>query len=395
MRLRLLFAGVVLPLLLWASLPLTSSGQTPKGNSATLQSKINSKRAELNAKLGKERVLSSDVAGFSERIHKLQSRISKLQKRQGDLQADLDDKRSELEAIQVDLRSERRRLAHLRQKLAKGRELLSQRMVKMYQAQPPDLVTVVLDSDGFADLLERGEFLKRVHDQDQRIITLVTTRKAEATETAARLDKLELRQQRVTARVLTRRNEVASVKGDLVSSQDNFRQARRAKQRILGKVRDDRHEVQEDLASLERANAKVTGQLQGALPTQPVKGGNGPWIWPVTGPITGNFGEQRPGHIHAGIDIAVPVGTPIRAVANGRVVLMGPTGGYGNYTCVQHTGSLASCYAHQRNFATSVGATVSKGQVIGYVGMTGHTFGPHLHFEARVSGTPVSPFNYL
>src|SRR5206468_3884519 len=115
-------------------------------------------------------------------------------------------------------------------------------------------------------------------------------------------------------------------------------------------------------------------------------------------PITGAFGEQRPGYIHAGIDIAVPVGTPIRAVANGKVVLLQGTaasGGYGNYTCLQHTATLTSCYAHQASFAVRMGQTVAQHQVIGYVGMTGHTFGPHLHFEARISGVPVQPLNYL
>ncbi len=397
MRLRRLLAGVALPLLVWAFLPLVSSGHAPTGNSATLQGKIESKRAELNAKLGKESVLSSDVAGFSDKINKLEPRIGKLRKRQSDLQADLDGKQSELEAIQADLRKERRRLVNLRERLVEGRTLLAQRLVALYQAQPPGLVTVVLDSEGFADLLERGEFLQRIHSQDQRIITNVTTAKADATVTAARLDKLELRQQRVTALVLTRRNEVASVKGDLLASQNGFRDARRGKDRLLSSVRDDRKETEADLAQLEKASAKVTGQLQGNAPIQPIKGGDGPWIWPVTGPITSTFGP-RWGRLHAGIDIAAPGGTPIRAVANGRVVLLQSTaqsGGYGNYTCVQHTGSLASCYAHQIRFGTSNGATVSKGQVIGYVGNTGNSFGDHLHFEARVNGTPVNPFNYL
>jgi murein DD-endopeptidase MepM/ murein hydrolase activator NlpD len=99
--------------------------------------------------------------------------------------------------------------------------------------------------------------------------------------------------------------------------------------------------------------------------------------------------------MHAGLDIAAPEGTPIRAADSGKVVLMAWTGGYGNYTCIQHTSSLASCYAHQSRYGTSVGANVSKGQVIGYVGNTGHSFGAHLHFEARVGGSPVNPMNYL
>ena len=396
MRLRFLLAGVVLPLVLWSSLPLVSSG-APSGSSASIQSKINKKQAELNAKLGKEKVLSTTVSNYSRRINKLESKIKVLRAKQDTIQSDLEAKRKELGEIQSNLRSERKRLARLRTRLALGRETLEKRLVELYQTEQPDLVTVVLDSKGFADLLERGEFLKRIEAQDKRVIRDVTNAKAQTEKTAAELDKLESRQQKITARVLIRRNEVDSVRTDLVKAQDPLRDARAAKNKVLSGVKEDRKHIQEDLDKLQKANAQATGNLAG-LPAQAVKGGNGPWDWPVNGPITGNFGEQRPGHIHAGIDIAVPVGTPIRAVANGKVVLLqgtGASGGYGNYTCLGHTGTLTSCYAHQRNFAVSSGQTVKKNQVIGYVGMTGHTFGPHLHFEARVNGTPVSPFNYL
>jgi murein DD-endopeptidase MepM/ murein hydrolase activator NlpD len=76
-------------------------------------------------------------------------------------------------------------------------------------------------------------------------------------------------------------------------------------------------------------------------------------------------------------------------------VLAGWTGGYGNYTCIDHGGGLATCYAHQSAYAVSTGAHVSQGQVIGYVGSTGHSFGPHLHFEVRINGVPVDPLGYL
>jgi murein DD-endopeptidase MepM/ murein hydrolase activator NlpD len=104
---------------------------------------------------------------------------------------------------------------------------------------------------------------------------------------------------------------------------------------------------------------------------------------------------MRWGRLHAGVDIAVPAGTPIRAADSGRVVLLGWTGGYGNYTCISHGGSLSTCYAHQSRYATSMGASVGKGQVIGYVGCTGHCFGDHVHFETRVNGSPVDPMGYL
>ncbi len=117
-------------------------------------------------------------------------------------------------------------------------------------------------------------------------------------------------------------------------------------------------------------------------------------IWPVNGQFTSPFG-MRWGRLHAGIDIAAPTGTPIRAADSGKVVLLGFTGGYGNYTCIAHSASLSSCYGHQSGYSTSNGASVSKGQTIGFVGNTGNSTGPHLHFEVRVNGNPVDPMGYL
>ena len=104
---------------------------------------------------------------------------------------------------------------------------------------------------------------------------------------------------------------------------------------------------------------------------------------------------MRWGRLHAGVDIAVPTGTPIRAAASGTVAIAGWIGGYGNYTCIQHGGGIATCYGHQSSIGVSVGQHVSQGQVIGAVGCTGHCFGPHVHFEVRVNGTPVDPMGYL
>jgi murein DD-endopeptidase MepM/ murein hydrolase activator NlpD len=104
---------------------------------------------------------------------------------------------------------------------------------------------------------------------------------------------------------------------------------------------------------------------------------------------------MRWGRLHAGIDIAVPSGTPIHAAAAGTVVIAGWEGGYGNYTCIDHGGGLATCYGHQESFAVGVGSHVAQGQVIGYSDCTGHCFGPHVHFEVRINGTPVDPLGYL
>jgi murein DD-endopeptidase MepM/ murein hydrolase activator NlpD len=120
--------------------------------------------------------------------------------------------------------------------------------------------------------------------------------------------------------------------------------------------------------------------------------------WPLHGKVTGTFGELRAGHAHEGIDIPMPVGTPIRAAASGRVIVRGLQEGYGKYTCVAHR-TISTCYAHQSRFGTKLGARVRRGEVIGYVGSTGDTTAYHLHFEVRRGtrpwGTPVDPEKFL
>jgi peptidoglycan DL-endopeptidase CwlO len=396
LRLGLLIVVAMLPLVLWGALPMLSSGSSP----AQLSSKIGDKRKQIAKKKGRERVLSSTVATYSKRIGSLQADITVLQRRQISIQADLDAKRSELDRIQENLRQERLRLARLKARLAEARIALSTRLVELYKADKPDAITVVLDSHGFADLLERTEFMQRVSDQDGRIIKLVRTARVDANRTADRLDGLEKRETKVAAVIQSRRDEVAAVKGRLVDRRQDFAVVRDSKAAALASTRTSRQHLEGDLAALVRENAAVQAKLRAATPgvgggpAGPIRPGSGALIWPVNGPIVSPFG-MRWGRLHAGVDIAVPAGTPIRAADSGRVVLLGWTGGYGNYTCIQHGGALSTCYAHQSRYGTSMGANVSKGDVIGYVGCTGHCFGDHLHFETRINGTPVNPMGYL
>src|SRR5215207_8011045 len=398
-RIGLLVAVAVLPLALWAALPMLAGG-SPRSRAASINSKIDQKRKQIDAKKGRERVLSTTITRYSKRINSLQGDITVLQRKQIAIQGDLDAKRAELARIQEELRQERIRLARLRARLAEARVALADRLVQLYKADKPDVVTVVLEADGFADLLERTEFMQRVSDQDARIIDRVRTARADAKRTEARLDKLEERQTKVAAAIEARRDAVARVKGQLVDRRDSFARVRSAKSTALASTRQDRQHLEGDLAVLEKENAKIQAQLAGAPngtapgAAGPIKPGSGGMIWPVNGPVVSPFG-MRWGRLHAGVDIAVPAGTPIRAAKSGTVILAAPTSGYGNYTCIDHGGGLSSCYAHQSSYAVGVGDSVDQGQVIGYSGCTGSCFGDHLHFEIRVDGAAVDPLGYL
>ena len=390
-RLSLLLAVAALPLALWAALPLISTGQSPE----SLQRQIERKRDQIEWRKGRERVLTSEISAFTRRISGLQADITTLQTRQVSLESDLAAKRAELARIQEDLRRERLHLARLKRRLAEARVELANRLVELYKQDAPDVVTVVLEADGFADLLERTEFMQRTSAQDARIISRVRAAKAESIATAERLDRLERRAEEVARAIEAEVVQVAAVKGELVERRDSYAAARAGKSELLAGTRADRHALEEHVESLEREQAAVLARLQGTSAVAgPVRQGSGGLIWPANGSISSPFG-MRWGRLHAGVDIPLPEGTPLRAAASGSVAIAGWVGGYGNYTCIQHSGALSTCYGHQSSIGVSVGQSVSQGQVIGNSGNTGNSTGPHLHFEVRINGSPVDPLGYL
>jgi murein DD-endopeptidase MepM/ murein hydrolase activator NlpD len=383
---------VLMPLALAAYFALPLPGQS----SPPLSQRIEKKRAAIAKVTRREGVLTTTIQRFSTRIESLQGEIGATRQRLGRAQDSLDRQQAELLEVRNRLEEARDRLERLRRELATAREVLAARLVEIYKADAPDALTVVLEADGFGDLLERAEFLDRISEQDREITDRVRRLRDRAHDQAVELADLEEREQLAAEELLRQRNVIAQAEAKLLSSRDELAAARADRRAVLSQVRETRSALEGDLRALEAEQARVQAALQGAQqgPAGPIKQGSGALIWPVNGPVVSPFG-MRWGRLHAGVDIAVPAGTAIRAADSGRVVLMGWVGGYGNYTCIQHTGSLSTCYAHQSSFSTSNGASVSQGQVIGSVGCTGHCFGDHLHFEARVNGSPVDPMGYL
>jgi murein DD-endopeptidase MepM/ murein hydrolase activator NlpD len=127
--------------------------------------------------------------------------------------------------------------------------------------------------------------------------------------------------------------------------------------------------------------------------TTPAAGPAGTWIRPITGPITSHYGP-RWGRLHAGLDVAAPIGTPVYAASNGTVLAAGPASGYGRRVKLAHPGGVTTVYGHNSREAVTVGQAVQTGQLIAYSGNEGRSTGPHLHFEVRPNDRPVDPISF-
>jgi murein DD-endopeptidase MepM/ murein hydrolase activator NlpD len=201
--------------------------------------------------------------------------------------------------------------------------------------------------------------------------------------------------------IAARTAEQRSVRDRLVANRDQLASARSLKREALGAVREDRASFIREADALQAQSASLAAQIRSAqaaatpstAPADSSPSASG-FIWPVSGPVTSGYG-YRWGRLHEGIDIAVPSGTAVHASASGTVIVAGWVGGYGNLVVVDHGGGIATAYGHNTSVAVGVGQAVAQGQVIAYSGSTGHSTGPHVHFEVRINGGAVDPLGYL
>jgi peptidoglycan DL-endopeptidase CwlO len=346
----------------------------------SLQERLSETEAKLSEVDQRAGVLTTDISNASQEISTLQTQVADLRNREAVLQEQLERKQAELLEAQT-------RLEELRDRLKRAIALLEKRLIAIYKAGEPDLLGVVLDAEGFDDLLERTEYVQRLEDQDSSIVGRVRELRNEMTETVTRVKEAR-------DSIAERKQELESTRAQLERRSAELAAARERQQAALSGVRSQQKELEGDLSDISAQIEKQLGAFGGeTLPAGPIRGGQSGFIWPVNGPVTSGFG-WRWGRMHEGIDIGVPSGTPIRAAKSGTIVLASAYGGYGNYTCISHGGGLSTCYAHQSRFARTSGS-ISRGSVLGYVGCTGHCFGDHLHFEVRINGSAVDPLGYL
>jgi murein DD-endopeptidase MepM/ murein hydrolase activator NlpD len=142
------------------------------------------------------------------------------------------------------------------------------------------------------------------------------------------------------------------------------------------------------------------GMVRNVTTADWVRANAAPNLWPVEGPITGSFGERidpfnGEGAFHSGVDISSSYGQPVIAPADGVVDFADFMGGYGRAIVLNHGHGITTRYGHLANFAVAAGQRVQRGEIIGYVGLSGRSTGPHLHYEVRINDTPVNPYKYL
>jgi murein DD-endopeptidase MepM/ murein hydrolase activator NlpD len=387
--------ALALLLLLAAATPALADDVTKKHQ---VDSRISSLQGRLATQRQRERALRHEVAGYTERIRALEAQVGDVSLKLSTLEADLSLHQRRLDALNELFGVQSSKLTFLRAEYSHSVEVLERRIVDIYQSDDPSPLDVFLGANSVQEALDKVQYLDEIGAQDRRVSAQVAYAKAQVTAARAKTKAIRGTVLGETAVIRARTEQAQSVRDELVGARDDLSSTRQQKQTDLSQLTEAERAEAGEIDALQAVSAQLGAAIRAAQarstssPTQtPSSAG---LIWPVQGPVTSPFG-WRWGRMHEGIDIGVGYGTPIHAAAAGTVIYCGWESGYGNLVVVDHGGGVATAYGHQSSIAAACGQQVAQGQVIGYVGCTGHCFGPHLHFEVRVNGNPVDPLGYL
>jgi murein DD-endopeptidase MepM/ murein hydrolase activator NlpD len=356
--------------------------------------RLQSLQAKIAAAQSEEARLQSDIGTIETRIRSLEQQVGGVSTRLDALEHDLALQQEKLNRIRRLYRFQTQQLDFFTHEYNLSVDRLNVRLIELYESEDPTTLDVLMSSSSLSDFLEQVDYVRDIGSQDAVISTQVRGAKHRWHAVREKTKVTKARVETVTRTIAVRTAQVRVEKERLLVSERGLAAVRGHKKERLASVQESKAEYLHEVAGLQAASSQVTAQLQasGSSSYDSTPSSSG-LIWPVNGPVVSGFG-MRWGRMHEGIDIAVGYGTPIHAAASGTVVFSGWMSGYGNFVIIDHGGGMATAYGHQSSIAVG-GGTVSQGQVIGYVGCTGHCFGPHLHFEVRINGSPVDPLGYL
>jgi len=351
-------------------------------------------QAKIAAAQAREAQLSAEIGSIEVRIRELEAQVGGVSARLETLEHDLALQQEKLARITRLFRFQTEQLNFLRRQYEISLGRLNQRLIELYESDEPTTLDVLLSTRNLSDYLDQVEYVRDIGAQDNRITSEVNGAKVRMHAVREKTKATREKVATVTRTIAARTAQVREVRDELLISRKGLSSSKSRKREQIASIEETKKEYLHEVAGLLASNAQVIAQIQasGSSSYDSTPSASG-LIWPVSGPVVSGFG-MRWGRMHNGIDIAVGYGTPIVASASGTVIFAGWMGGYGNFVIVDHGGGLSTGYAHQSGISIG-GGSVSQGQVIGYVGCTGHCFGPHLHFEVRVNGSPVDPLGYL
>ena len=374
-------------LLLCALLTLLSPSWAQGGGESRLRKDIRANRARI----GQVKKLLDEA---NRREQELFLKLADTRKRKAKAEDDLAATEAKLGDAQERLRQIKMKVKRTSIKLMRAQNALEKRLRAIYMEGEVSYMAVLLQSDDFTDFLNQSDYLQRIVQSDSELISSVKSQRVilDSQKVSAREVVIEL------ARLRVRKQDKVDSLDRLKAAQDDLQNRLEAHQtKLSARIDQMEHITLKKEKELRELIKRRTAYLPPGVMPPPSAGG---MMYPVNGPITSPFGYRihpitGSSRFHSGLDFGVGYGVPIQAADNGVVIEAGWVGGYGNTVIIDHGAGWTTLYGHASSLNVSNGQTVRQGQTVSFVGSTGFSTGPHLHFEVRYQGNPVDPLSRL
>lgn len=357
------------------------------------QARLEQEKKENDAKLAE---LKADQSKQQEYKNTLDAQMQ-------NLQSQIDGLNTQINDLDASISEKNAAIAEKQENIDRDVETLKERLCAIYMMGDASTLEIILQSESVIDMAQKVELLNMITEHDTRMIQQLS-----ADMEAIADEKAEIESQK---------EEVAAARTQLEAKGSELASVQAEAERVLEELNQSVESVQAESDRIAKEKAQASAEIdqwwkdyyaQQAAQNNGSSGGSsgssgsggyvstGNFTWPVPGFTNISCGYSSG---HKAIDISgggrTIYGTPIVAADSGKVVTATYHYSYGNYVMIDHGGGYSTLYAHASSLAVSAGQTVTKGQTIAYVGSTGNSTGPHLHFEVRVNGNRQNPFNWF
>lgn len=430
-------AGIVVSLLITTSVNVFATDTTKYKNQINENnSKLNELTEEKKEIQDRKSEINSELKTVIEKINALSNEVSLLNNNISNKEAGISQKVLDIQAmeskiieLEEDIKVQNEEIRGQEEELAVQEGILSDRVRAAYKFNSfGSIIFTLLESTSIVDFTERLMFIEKMAAKDREVMEIIDGIILDLEERRTELEVSKQESEAVKVKLDTEKTELENEKAALenekavvtekLSEQKTLEDAKRS---LIANMTQEEQELASSIGDIMDENAALEAEIQKVIreaeerarreaeakkkeeannsSTGSVVSSSG-YVRPTSGRISSPYGYRiHPIYgvrrMHTGVDYAAPGGTPVVSVKSGTVILRKYNSSYGNYIIVDHGGGVSSLYAHLSGFAISYGQSVKQGQTIGYVGSTGASTGPHLHFEIRINGQHTNPANYV